>query len=190
MIQHQSKEFWIVLNSLTVEHPDNVTFSELYYQYLSEDKYLTAVTDFGVIRTNSLGSVHNHLNFFYATSKMSKRKIEKVDFDEKLAVFMLNTALDYVQKEKSLLKNYFEEYNTEQKFEYIGELTALIYIQAIDKGFEECVNSKVNEIWQILDENQIVTDAIRMDSIVCVWRFLRILFYLRIRRSIPVDLLV
>ncbi len=46
---------------------------------------------------------------------MSKRKIEKVDFDEKLAVFMLNTALDYVQKEKSLLKNYFEESNTETK---------------------------------------------------------------------------
>ena len=115
---------------------------------------MTAVTDFGVIRTNSLGSVHNHLNFFYATSKMSKRKIEKVDFDEKLAVFMLNTALDYVQKEKSLLKNYFEESNTEQKFEYIGELTALIYIQAIDKGFVESVNSKINEIWQILDENE------------------------------------
>lgn len=143
-------------------HPDNVKFSELYYEYLLKDRYLTSVTDFGAIRTNALGSVRNYLNFFYSTSRMSKRKIEKVDFDEKLAVFMLNTAIDYVQKEKSLLKSYFEEYNTEQKFEYIGELTALIYIQAIDKGFVESVNSKINEIWQILDENEIVTDAIRM----------------------------
>lgn len=143
-------------------HPDAVKFSELYYQYLFEDKYLTSVTNFGVIRTNSLDSVHNYLNFFYATSRMSKRKIEKVDLDEKLAAFMLDTAYNYILHEKSLLKDYFERYSAEKKFEYIGELTAIIYIQAIDRGFAASVNGKINHIWKILDENQIVTDAICM----------------------------
>lgn len=143
-------------------HPDAVKFSELYYQYLFEDKYLTSVTNFGVIRTNSLDSVHNYLNFFYATSRMSKRKIEKVDLDKKLAAFMLDTAYNYILHEKSLLKDYFERYSAEKKFEYIGELTAIIYIQAIDRGFAASVNGKINHIWKILDENQIVTDAICM----------------------------
>lgn len=49
-----------------------------------------------------------------------------------------------------------------KKFEYIGELTAIIYIQAIDRGFAASVNGKINHIWKILDENQIVTDAICM----------------------------
>ncbi len=58
------------------------------------------------------------------------------------------------------------------------------------------MNSKVNEIWQILDENQIVTDAIRMVNEIkngqyslCMEIFENIV-YPRIRRSIPVDLLV
>lgn len=143
-------------------HPDAVKFSELYYQYLFEDRYLTSVTDFGVIGTDSLNSVRIYLNVFYSTSGMSKRKIEKVHLDKELAVFMLNTAYDYILHEKSLLKDDFEKYNTEKKFEYIGELTALIYIQAINKNFVTSVNSKINEIWQVLAENQIVIDAIRM----------------------------
>ncbi|MDE7203370.1 MAG: SIR2 family protein [Lachnospiraceae bacterium] len=145
-------------------HPEAVKFSELYYQYLLEDRYLTCVTDFGVVRTDSVNSVRIYLNFFYSTSGMSKRKNEKVQLDKELAVFMLNTAHDYILHEKSLLKDFFEKYNTERKFEYIGELTALIYIQAIDKGFVASVNSKINEIWQELAESQIVTDAIRMVS--------------------------
>lgn len=143
-------------------HPADVKFSELYYRYLLEDRYLTSVTGFGVVRTNSLDSVRNYLNFFYATSGMSKRKIEKVAFDEKLAVFMLDTALNFIQHEKSLLNNDFEKYSAEKKFEYIVELTALIYIQSIDRGFAASVNGKINEIWKILEDNQVVTDAIRM----------------------------
>lgn len=143
-------------------HPDTVNFSEIYYQYLMKDRYLTSVTNFGVIRTNSLDSVRNYLNFFYLTSKMSKRKIEKVDLDEELAVFMLDTAYNFVLHEKSLLKNEFDKYSAEKKFEYIGEITALIYIQAINNGFVESVYEKINEIWQLLIENQIVTDAIKI----------------------------
>lgn len=143
-------------------HPNKVRFSELYYQYLLEDRYLTSATNFGAVRTNSLDSVHYYLNFFYSTSSMSKRKIEKVDFDEKLALFMLETAFNFIRHEETLLKNEFEKSSVEQKFEYIGELTALIYILSIDKGFAASVNGKVNEIWQMLAENQIVTDAIRM----------------------------
>ena len=143
-------------------HPDPVKFSELYYQYLLGDRYLTSVTDFGVIETSSLDSVYNYLSFFYSTSRMSKRKIEKADFDENLAVFMLDNALNYILHEKKLLKKDYEKHSAEKKFEYIGDLTALIYIQAINKGFVASVNGKINEIWQILDQNQIVTDAIRM----------------------------
>ena len=83
-------------------HPNTAKFSELYYQYLFEDKYLTSVTNFGVIRANSLDSVHNYLYFFYSTSRMSKRKIEKVELDEELAIFMLDTAYNYILHEKSL----------------------------------------------------------------------------------------
>lgn len=143
-------------------HPVPVKFSELYYQYLLKDRYLTSVTDFGVIRTNSVDSVRNYLNFFYSTSRMSKRKIEKANFDENLAIFMLDTAFSYIQHEKSLLNNDFEKYSVEQKFEYIGELTALIYIQAVDNGFVASIYSKIEEVWYALAENQIVTDAIRM----------------------------
>ncbi len=143
-------------------HPDTVNFSELYYQYLLGDRYLTSVTNFGVIRTNSLDSVRNYLNFFYSTSRMSKRKIKKVDLDEKLAVFMLDTAHNYILHEKGLLKNDFDKYSAEKKFEYIGELTALIYIQAINNEFVVSVYDKINEIWRLLTENQIVTEAIKM----------------------------
>ena len=143
-------------------HPDTVNFSEMYYQYLLEDRYLTSVTSFGVIRTNSLDSVRNYLNFFYLTSRMSKRKIEKADLDEKLAVFMLDTAYKYILHEKSLLKDEFNKYSAEKKFEYIGEITSLIYIQAINNGFVESVYEKINKIWQSLVENQIVTDAIKI----------------------------
>lgn len=143
-------------------HPDDANFSELYYNYLLADRYLTSVTEFGVVRSNSLDSVRIYLNFFYMTSRMSKRKIAKVDMDEKLAVFMLETAYNYVLHEKSLLQSDFDRYSTEMKFEYIGELVALIYIEAINKGFVSSLNEKINVIWQLLDENKIVIDAIKM----------------------------
>lgn len=85
-----------------------------------------------------------------------------MDLDEELAVFMLDTAYNFVLHEKSLLKNEFDKYSAEKKFEYIGEITALIYIQAINNGFVESVYEKINEIWQLLIENQIVTDAIKI----------------------------
>lgn len=147
-------------------HPDNAKFSELYYQYLMRDSYVQAVTDFGVIRTNTLNSVLMYLRFFYSTSEMSKQKNEKVEFDEELAVFMLNTAHDYILHERSLLNDNYEKYNTERKFEYISELTALIYIQAICKEFVASIIKQINEIWQILDESHIVTDAIRMVNVI------------------------
>lgn len=145
-------------------HPDSTNFSELYYKYLFEDRYLTTVTGFGVIRTNSLDSVRIYLNFYYATSKMSKRKIAKVEMDEKLAVFMLEIAYDYILHEKSLLQSDFDKYSVEQKFEYIGELVALIYIEAIVKGFVSILDGKIDAVWKLLDENQIVVDAIKMVS--------------------------
>jgi len=142
-------------------HPE-VKFSELYYQYLLEDRYITSVTEFGMVRTDSLSSVYTYLKFFYATSDMSKRKIEKVDLDEKLAVFMLETAYSYILHEKSLLKSVFDKHDVEKKFEYIAELVALIYIAAIYKGIADSVIGKIHEIWRLLDENQIVVDAIKM----------------------------
>jgi hypothetical protein len=144
-------------------HPD-VKFSELYYQYLLEDRFVTSVTEFGTIRTNSLGSVYTYLNFFYATSDMCKRKIEKVNLDENLAVFVLETAYNYMLHEESLLKSVFDKSAAEEKFEYIADLVALVYIGAIHKGFADSIGEKINEIWQLLNENQIVVEAIR---IVC-----------------------
>lgn len=145
-------------------HPNTVDFSKLYYQYLLEDRYITSVTNFGVIRTDSLRSVRVYLNFFYSTSRMSKRKIAKVILDEKLAVFILQTSYNYILHEKKLLQSDFDKYDAERKFEYIGELVALIYIEAINKGFSVSVNEKINAIWEVLEENQIVVDAIKIVS--------------------------
>lgn len=142
-------------------HPD-VRFSELYYQYLLEDRYVTSVTEFGMIRSNSLSSVYTYLDFFYVTSDMCKRKIEKVNLDEKLAMFILETAHNYILHEESLLKSPFDKSDAEEKFEYIADLVALVYIGAIYKGFADSIGEKINEIWQLLNENQIVVEAIRI----------------------------
>lgn len=142
-------------------HP-NIKFSELYYQYLLEDRYVTSVTEVGVVRTNSLGSVYTYLNFFYATSDMCKRNIEKVNLDEKLVVFMLETAHNYILHEKSLLKDVFDKSDAEEKLGYIADFVALVYMEAIHKGFADSVSKKINNIWQLLDENQIVVEAIKI----------------------------
>lgn len=143
-------------------HPDAVNFSELYYEYLMNDRYLTSVTEFGVIRNHSLNSVQIYLKFFYATLVMSKRKIEKVLLDERLAVFMLDTAYNYILHEEKLLNNDFEKFGAEKKFEYIGELVALIYIEALDRNFVDTISEKIDAVWQLLNKNQIVVDAIKM----------------------------
>lgn len=143
-------------------YPDTVNFSELYYEYLMNDRYLTSVTEFGVVRNDSLNSVLIYLKFFYATLRISKRKIEKVLLDERLAVFMLDTAYNYILHEEKLLYNEFEKSGAEEKFEYIGELVALVYMEALDRGFVDEISEKIDAVWQLLDKNQIVVDAIKM----------------------------
>lgn len=62
---------------------------------------------------------------------MWETKIEKVNLDKNLAVFVLETAYNYMLHEKSLLKSVFDKSNAEEKFEYIADLVALVYIGAI-----------------------------------------------------------
>lgn len=147
-------------------HPDSVKFSELYYLYLLEDRYVRSVTDTGYVGNNSANSVHSYLNFFYSTSKISLRKCEKVLLDERLAIFMTNTAYDYVMHEKSLLEreNDFlgEKYDAEKKFELIGELIALIYIEAVTGGIVESIRQKIDLIKEILVAHNVPTEALNM----------------------------
>lgn len=93
---------------------------------------------------------------------MCKRKIDKVNLDKNLAVFVLETAYNYMLHEKSLLKSVFDKSDAEEKFEYIADLVALVYIGAIYKGFVDSIGEKINEIWQLLNENHIVVEAIRI----------------------------
>ena len=147
-------------------HPDSVKFSELYYSYLLEDRYVRSVTDTGYVGNNSSNSVHSYLNFFYATSKISLRKCEKVVLDEKLALFMVNTAYDYIMHERKLLEreNDFlgEKFDAETKFELIGELIALVYIESVTEGIIETVRQKIDTIKEILAGFNVPVEAINM----------------------------
>lgn len=147
-------------------HPDSVVFSELYYSYLLKDRYEKSVTERGYIGNNSSDSVYNYLNFFYNTSNISLRKCEKVLLDDKLAAFMLDTAYDYVIHEKSLLERkkslFGVREDAERKFELIGELVALIYIQAIMNEIIEPVRPKINLIKDVLVAHNIPIEALNI----------------------------
>ncbi|MCF2684436.1 hypothetical protein, partial [Faecalicatena contorta] len=86
--------------------------------------------------------------------------------DERLAIFMTNTAYDYVMHEKSLLEreNDFlgEKYDAEKKFELIGELIALIYIEAVTGGIVESIRQKIDLIKEILVAHNVPTEALNM----------------------------
>ena len=147
-------------------HPAEIDFAERYYQYLFEDRYMRSVTNFGSVSNDSAHSVFAYLNFFYCTSNISKRECKKVVLDEKLAVFMLDTAYKFILHEESLLKrenDFWEEVDgTREKYIRIGELAALIYTEAIREGFIEKIHVKIKEIKNSLENHEIPVFAINM----------------------------
>lgn len=147
-------------------HPSSVNFSALYYSYLLKDRYVTSVTDKGFLSNDSLDSVHSYLNFFYSTIKMCLRKCEKITVDEKLCSFMLKTAVDFVEHEKKLLLEEFDIFGerdeTKQKFAFIEELVAIVFINAIIEGFISKIRSQIVAIKTLLLENQISIETINM----------------------------
>lgn len=140
-------------------HPAEIDFAERYYQYLFEDRYEKSVTGFGSVSNNSIHSVFAYLNFFYCTLNISKRECKKIVLDEKLAVFMLDTAYKFISHEESLLKrenDFWEEVDgTREKYIRIGELAALIYTEASRNGFVEKIHAKIEEIKDLLEKNKI-----------------------------------
>lgn len=127
---------------------------------------MKSVTNFGSVSNDSAHSVFAYLNFFYCTSNISKRECKKVVLDEKLAVFMLDTAYKFILHEESLLKrenDFWEEVDgTREKYICIGELAALIYTEAIREGFIEKIRVKIKEIKNSLENHEIPVFAINM----------------------------
>lgn len=158
-------------------HPGSVKFSELYYSYLLKDRYVTSVTDNGFLSNDSLDSVHNYLNFFYSTIKMCLRKCEKIIVDEKLCSFMLKTAFEFVEHEKKLLLEEFDIFGerdeTKQKFAFIEELVAIVFINAIIEGFISTIRSQIVAIKNLLLENQISVETINMVEAIEVKQYER-----------------
>lgn len=147
-------------------HPAEINFAERYYQYLFEDRYVESATNFGSVSNDSAHSVFVYLNFFYCTSNISKRECKKVVLEEKLAAFMLDTAYKFILHEESLLKrknDFWEEVDgTREKYIRIGELAALIYIEATREGFIEKIRAKVKEIKNTLEKYKIPVLVINM----------------------------
>ena len=47
-------------------HPQSVNFSDIYYKYLINTKYVESVTSTGIVGNNSYASVRDYFRFFYS----------------------------------------------------------------------------------------------------------------------------
>lgn len=147
-------------------HPEEIDFSELYYDYLLTNRYIYSVTANGFVGNNSLGNVVNQLNFIFSVSRVSTRACEKIKFDESLCKSLLKSAYEFLEHEKSLLNRNIdilgEVGDAKRKFELIGELVALIYINALLEGIITLLKPEINKIKQWLIDKHICIEAIDM----------------------------
>ncbi len=145
-------------------HPQLVNFSDMYYMYLMNTKYIESVTPTGIIGNNSYASVRNYFSFFYSVSAISLRQCNKVGLDKKLAQTVLTRSYEFIIHEKKLLEYDFmgEKDECENKFLVISELVALVYCESIQKQLIAEIYPIVDKIKKELENCKINTIAIDM----------------------------
>ena len=145
-------------------HPQSVNFSDIYYKYLINTKYVESVTSTGIVGNNSYASVRDYFRFFYSVSAISLRQCNKVGVNKELAQTVLNRSYEFIIHEKKLLEYDFmgERDECENKFLVISELVALVYCEAIQNQLVMEIYPIVNRIKKELENCKINTIAIDM----------------------------